>query len=85
MTDINTERAANFAGFASNLRAFAARQEAKAPGRMDHVTAGVLKAAELAETASAAYAAGDKAAASEARTAYAALAQADSNVRMGQG
>jgi hypothetical protein len=53
-------RAANYAGFAANLRAFAARQEARAPGRMDHITGSVLKAATVCETISAAYAAGEK-------------------------
>ncbi|HKN41318.1 MAG TPA: hypothetical protein VJV87_00330 [Sphingomicrobium sp.] len=53
-------RAANYARFAANLRAFADRQEARAPGRMDHITGDVLKAAEVCETISAAYAAGDK-------------------------
>jgi hypothetical protein len=53
-------RAANYARFASNLRAFAAHQEARAPGRMDHITGDILKAAAVCETISAAYAAGDK-------------------------
>jgi hypothetical protein len=70
---INNERAANFAKFATNLLAFAERQEAKAPGRMDHITAPVLTAAEVAERASAAYAAGDKEAAKVLRAEYAAL------------
>jgi hypothetical protein len=74
MTDqLSAERAANFARCAANLRAFAARQEAKAPGRMDHVTGPVLTAAALAEKAAAAYAAGDKEAARAARAEYAAL------------
>lgn len=70
---LNIERAANFARFATNLRAFAARQEAKAPGRMDHITGPVLTAAAVAEKASAAYASGDKEAAKAARAEYAAL------------
>jgi hypothetical protein len=53
-------RAANYARFATNLRAFAAHQEARAPGRMDHITGDVLKAASVCETISAAYAAGGK-------------------------
>ena len=56
----NVARAANYARFATNLRAFAAHQESRAPGRMDHITGDVLKAAEVCETMSAAYAAGDK-------------------------
>jgi hypothetical protein len=70
---LSIERAANFHRFATNLRAFAERQEAKAPGRMDHITGPVLVAAEAAERAAAAYAAGDKAAASAARAEYAVL------------
>ncbi len=74
MTDqLSIERAATFARFATNLRAFAARQEAKAPGKMDHVTGPVLTAAALAEKTAAAYAAGDKDAAKTARAEYAAL------------
>ena len=70
---LSIDRAANFARFAANLRAFAAKQEARAPGRMDHITGDVLKAAEHAEAASAAYAAGDKTAAQAAREEFAAL------------
>jgi len=77
MTDqLSIYRAANFARFATNLRAFAARQEARAPGRMDHITGPALKAAAFAEAASAAYARGDKDAAVTARTEYSALALA---------
>ena len=80
---LSIERAANFARFATNLRAFAARQEARAPGRMNHITDNVLAAATLAEQASAAYASGDKEAAKAARAGFAALQQVDGNVRMG--
>lgn len=82
---LSIDRAANFARFATNLRAFAARQEAKAPGRMSHVTDDVLKAATLAETASAAYAAGDKETAATARAAYAELCTLNSRVAHAQG
>lgn len=75
MTDqLSIDRADNFARLAANLRAFAARQEAKAPGRMDHVTGPVLQAAAFAEAASAAYATGDKEAAKAARAEYTAVA-----------
>ncbi len=79
---LNEERAANFAGFATNLRAFAARQEAKAPGRVSHITDAVLKAAEVADKASVAYAAGDKETATALRAEYAALCVG--NVAMAQ-
>jgi hypothetical protein len=36
-THLRNTRIANFTGFAKNLRAFAARQEARAPGRMHQV------------------------------------------------
>jgi len=81
MTDqLSIDRAANFARFATNLRAFAARQEARAPGRMDHITGDVLKAATLCQEASEAYARGDKATASAARAAYAEIAVRNSTV-----
>jgi hypothetical protein len=69
----NVARAANYAGFAANLRAFAERQEARAPGRMDHITTPVLEAAIVADQVSAAYASGDKEAAAAAREAFALL------------
>ena len=82
---LSIERAANFARFAENLRAFAERQEARAPGRMSHITTSVLTAAALAEETAEAYLVGDKETARTKRAEYAALAQADGNVRMGQG
>jgi hypothetical protein len=79
MTDqLSLGRAASFAEFAAKLRAFADRQEAKAPGRMDHVTGPVLQAAAFAETASAAYAAGDTDAAKAARAEYSTILAANS-------
>lgn len=53
-------RSANHAGFAANLRAYAARQEARAPGRMAHITGPLIEAASLCDAISAAYASGDK-------------------------
>lgn len=73
MDQLSIDRAANFARFARNLRAFAERTEARAPGRMSHITGDVLKAAAFAEAASAAYAAGDKDAAKAARAGFSAL------------
>jgi hypothetical protein len=85
MTDqLTLDRVANFARFARNLRAFAVRQEARAPGRMAHITAGPMAAAEWAEKASAAYAVGDKEAARAARAEYAALCASDINVNQAQ-
>jgi hypothetical protein len=75
----NVARAANFAHFASNMRAWAARLEARAPGRMDHVVLPVLEAAVAADRVSAAYASGDKEAVLAARVAFAFLAPMGSN------
>jgi hypothetical protein len=77
---VSIDRAANFARLAHNLRAFAARQEEKAPGRMGHITGPVLQAAAFAETASAAYAAGDKVAAKAARAEYTAVAASNPTI-----
>jgi hypothetical protein len=70
MTDFNTRRSETFTRLARECRAYAARQEARAPGRMDHITKAPLAAAEAAERAAAAYAAGDKEAAIAARDEY---------------
>jgi hypothetical protein len=72
--DIDRQRAANFADLAVRIRDFAARQEARAPGRMAHITGPALKAADAAERAAAAYAAGDRETARAARAEYAELA-----------
>jgi hypothetical protein len=81
MTDqLSSDRAATFARYARNLTSFAERTEARAPGRMAHITGDVLKAAALCQEASDAYARGDKAAASTARSAYAEIAVRNSTV-----
>ena len=74
MTDqMSLVRAATFAEFAAKLRVFADRQEARAPGRMAHITEPALAAAVQADIVSLAYAAGDKETARSARAAYVAL------------
>ena len=71
MSDFNAQRVVTFTKLAETMRAFADRQEASAPGRMDHITHPAQEAAKLAERIAAAYMIGDKAAASEMRQVYA--------------
>ena len=66
-------RAANYASISANIRAFDERQEARAPGRMYHITTPALEAAAVAEHVSAAYASGDKESAQAAREKFGAL------------
>lgn len=73
MDELTTTRIATFTRLARELRAYAERQEARAPGRMYHVTKAPLAAAEVADRLVAAYTAGDKAAASAARAEYGAI------------
>ena len=78
MTDqMSLVRAATFAEFAAKLRAFAARQEEKAPGRMDHIVGPAVAAANLATLASAAYENGDKDAAKALRAEYTSIIAAN--------
>ena len=74
MTDIAQQRVATFTDLAARIRNFAERQDQKAPGNMGHITDRAIKAAEAAERAAAAFAAGDKAAGFAARAEYAELA-----------
>lgn len=71
MTDLTEQRIANWTKVAATLWAFADRQEARAPGQMDHITHPAQEAAALAELIVAAYCEGDKAKASERRQTYA--------------
>jgi hypothetical protein len=73
----NHPRHVNFTRFATQLREFAARQEAKAPGRMDHITGPALAAAAVAERVASAYLAGDDEAAKTARAEYVAIIAAN--------
>lgn len=72
---LSLERAATLAKCATNLRAFAEAQEARAPGRMDHVTGPATAAAELAERSAAAFCADNKSHALELRRQYAEAVQ----------
>jgi orotate phosphoribosyltransferase len=79
MTDqMSLVRAATFTEFAAKLRAFAERQEARGPGRMDHVVGPAVAAANVATLVSAAYENGDKDAAKALRAEYVAIIAANS-------
>lgn len=59
MTPRLERRIGTFRTFADQMAAFAERQEARAPGQMDHVVLPAREAADIAARVSAAYAAGD--------------------------